>query len=182
LHCTLKNINAGAVTDLVQALFYEYIRIANPDHQTIKTVSMKKILLTAALFASLVSFANPGVDAKVLDAFQATFSQAQEVAWSVQGDVYEVKFRHLDIRTTVTYDHDGQILKTMRYYGEDKLPVMLLTRIKSKFEGKSIFGVTEVISDAGVEYHIILEDAKSWYNVKADGLANIYIERRITKA
>jgi hypothetical protein len=167
---------------LAQALIYEYIRIIILIIQINKTVSMKKILLTAALFVSIVSFANPGVDAKVLDAFKATFSQAQEVAWTVQGDLYEVKFKLLEIRTTVTYDHDGQIVKTVRYYGEDKLPVMLLTRIKSKFAGKSIFGVTEVSSEEGVEYHIILEDAKSWFNVKADGMANMYLERRISKA
>ena len=45
-----------------------------------------------------------------------------------------------------------------------------------------MFGVTEVATDAGVTYHIILEDAKKWYHVTADGSGFMQLEKKLTKA
>ena len=145
---------------------------------------MKKIILAAfALVCSLGLFANdPGVTEKVLDAFNKTFQNAEEVSWSSAGEnSYEVKFKQNEISSRVYYDKDGNILKTYRYYHEQQLPLMILSKVKNRFADKSIFGVVEVSSDEGTNYHITLEDSKHWTIVKADNYGVITIDKKFRK-
>jgi hypothetical protein len=144
---------------------------------------MKKILFAAVLFCSITAFANaPIISQKVLNAFNKTFQNAKEVSWTELAGSYEVKFLDADIRMRVVYDEAGNIINTIRYYYEDKLPVLILTKVKSKYEGKKIFGVTETSSDEGMRYHIILEDSKSWTTVIADPSGSMYVDKKIRKS
>ena len=145
---------------------------------------MKKIILAAfALVCSLGLFANdPGVSEKVLDAFNKTFQNAEEVSWSEAGEnSFEVKFKQNEISSRVYYDKDGIILKTYRYYHEQQLPLMILSKVKSRYAEKSIFGVVEVSSDEGTTYHITLEDEKHWTLIKADNFGAITVDKKFRK-
>jgi hypothetical protein len=144
---------------------------------------MKKFILAAVLFCSLTAFAkSPIVNEKVLNAFNKTFQNAQEVSWTELARSYEVKFVDAGIRMLVVYDLAGNIVSTIRYYYEDKLPILILTKVKSKFEGKKIFGVTEESSEDGIRYHIILEDNKSWLTILAEPSGVMYVEKKKRKS
>lgn len=146
---------------------------------------MKQIILAAfALVCSLSLFANdPGVDEKVLDAFNKTFQNAEQVSWSTAGDqMYEVKFKQNEISSRVYYDKQGNILKTYRYYYENQLPLMVLSKVKSRYADRSIFGVVEVSSDEGTIYHITMQDEKHWYEVKADQYGALYQIKKFKKS
>ena len=119
---------------------------------------------------------------KVLDAFHKTFPNVKDVAWTENQHSYEVKFKQNEILSKVTYDLDGNIVKTLRYYYEQNLPLLVLSKVKSKFNGKKIFGVTEESSDNGTYYHIILEDEKHWVNVTADSYGSIRVDKKYNKA
>jgi len=144
---------------------------------------MKKILLAAAIvfsfgFRAMADDPNQ----KVLDAFNKTFPHVKEVAWTENEQSYEVKFKQNDILSKVTYDKDGNILKTLRYYYEQNLPLLVLSKVKNKFSGKKIFGVTEESSETGTFYHIILEDEKHWINITADSYGAITVDKKFNKA
>jgi hypothetical protein len=62
------------------------------------------------------------------------------------------------------------------------LPLLVLSKVKSKFNGKKIFGVTEESSDNGTFYHIILEDEKHWVNITADSYGSIRVDKKYNKA
>ena len=129
---------------------------------------MKKIVIAIAFVCSLSSFTDePTVNEKVLDAFNKTFVNVQEVSWSSAPHSYEVNFKLNDVLTRVTYDKEGNAVKTLRYYGESGLPIVVLTKVKSAFAGKKIFGVTELTLGDETTYHVILEDAKTWLTVVA---------------
>lgn len=144
---------------------------------------MKKILLAAAIVFSF-SFNAMADDPnqKVLDAFNKTFPHVKEVAWTENEHSYEVKFKQNEILSKVTYDKDGNILKTLRYYYEQNLPLMILTKVKNKFSDKTIFGVTEESSEEGTYYHIVLEDEKHWINITADSYGSIKVDKKFNKA
>lgn len=144
---------------------------------------MKKIFLAAIVFASF-SFRAMADDpnAKVLDAFNKTFPHVKEVAWTENDQTFEVKFRQNEILSRVTYDKEGNILKTLRYYKEQELPLLVLSKVRSKFSDKKIFGVTEESSEAGTFYHIVLEDEKHWVNITADSFGSITIDKKFNKA
>ena len=131
---------------------------------------MKKILTAAIpLTFTFSSFAkDPGVKEKVLEAFNKTFSDAKEVVWTESNNSYEANFKQHEVQTRVYYDKEGNILRTLRYYGENHLPLMVLSKIKTKYSDKKIFGVTEEATENGINFHVILEDEKSWLQINSD--------------
>jgi hypothetical protein len=144
---------------------------------------MKQILL-AAVIAMSFSFTAKADEPnqKVLDAFNKTFQNVKEVAWTESDHSFEVKFKQNEILSKVTYDTDGNIVKTLRYYYEDNLPLLVVSKVKNRFNDKKIFGVTEESSEDGTFYHIILEDEKHWINITSDSYGVIRVDNKYKKA
>lgn len=144
---------------------------------------MKKIMMFVAIvFAFSFKAMADDPSQKVLDAFHKTFPDVKDVAWTENRHSYEVKFKQNEIISKVTYDLDGNIVNTLRYYYEQNLPLLVLSKVKNKFNGKKIFGVTEESSDNGTFYHIILEDEKHWVNITADSYGSIRVDKKYNKA
>jgi hypothetical protein len=144
---------------------------------------MKQIIVAAAvLLCSMTSFAtDPGVSEKVLEAFNKTFTDAKEVSWSQSAYSYEVSFKQNAIQVRVNYDKEGNILNTLRYYSEEQLPLIVLSKLKTKYSDKKIFGVTEIASQEGTFFHVVLEDAKHWMEVKADIFGGLTVMKKMKK-
>lgn len=144
---------------------------------------MKQILLAAVIAVSF-SFTAKADDPnqKVLNAFNKTFQNVKEVAWTENEHTFEVKFKQNEILSKVTYDTDGNIVRTLRYYYEDNLPLLVVSKVKNKFNDKKIFGVTEQSSEEGTFYHIILEDDTHWINITADSYGSIRVDSKYKKA
>ncbi len=142
---------------------------------------MKKLLVIAALFIAATSFA-ADPNQKVLNAFQKTFQNVKEVTWNDVGDKYEANFNHNNIITRVLYDGEGNVVKSIRYYYGNTLPIFIQAKLNKKFEDKTVFGVTEVCSDTEISYHIILEDATTWTHVQSDVYGNLVTEKKLKKA
>lgn len=137
---------------------------------------MKKLIYLAVMLISLSATAAtpPEINEKVLKAFKQTFTDAENVTWKeLDNSSYQANFKLSEIQVRAMYDNDGNLLETVRYYGERNLPPNILARLKKKYAGKEIFGVTEVSSDADVSYHISLKDEKNWYTIKSDPYANL---------
>jgi hypothetical protein len=136
---------------------------------------MKKILFAFFLFAAVASQAAgvPDVNEKILKAFKETFIYAEDVVWQENGNVYQVNFWQGEVNVRAHYDIQGNLLGTIRYYFEKQLPPTILSKIKKKYTGKSIFGVTEVSSDDEINYFVTLQDENDWYTVKSDAFGNL---------
>lgn len=145
---------------------------------------MKKLITLACIFATLtVAAANPPeVNEKVLKAFEQTFVTAKDVVWHESENSYEARFKQSEIVTRASYDKEGNLLYTTRYYGEEMLPINILTKLKKKFIGKTVFGITESATENDVNYHIVLQDDKNWYIVKADGMGFMELFKKYRKA
>jgi len=143
---------------------------------------MKKICLAIALFASTLAFAKPAVDEKIEKTFKESFPKAEKVTWYENDSYYEVLFTNNQVTCRMWYDRGGNVTKTERYYKEEGLSPFLLARLNKKFEGKKVFGVTEVSTETGVTYTIVLEDDKRWYQVTADDAGNVRLDKKLLKA
>jgi len=143
---------------------------------------MKKIfIIAAALFIGHSSFAADPTQ-KVLEAFNKTFNNAKDVTWNEIDDTYEANFSHNDVSLRVLYDGEGNILKSIRYYKAQGLPIFLQAKLAKKYEGKKIFGVTETTSSEDLNYYIILEDAENWIHVQSDAYGNMSTAKKLKKA
>lgn len=144
---------------------------------------MKKLVIFLCLFATLGSIAAtpPEVNEKVLKAFKETFAKATDVVWHETQNSYEARFKQSEIITRATYDMNGNLIATTRYYYEDNLPVHILSKLKQKYEGRTVFGVTETTFEDEVTYYITLEDEKNWYVIKSDSSASFEQTKKFKK-
>lgn len=141
------------------------------------------MLLALAIFASGILYAaTPNVDDKIEKSFKETFPKAEKVTWYENDSHYEVLFVNDMVKCRMWYNKAGDVVRTERYYKEDGLCPFILMKVKEKYNGKNIFGITEVNTEAGINYYIILEDANKWYHVNADGSGNLYINKKYNKA
>ena len=144
---------------------------------------MKKILFALALLVSTISFAkSPEVDEQVSKQFKETFPAAIEVKWYDYETFYEVVFKNNEILCRVKYDLKGNIISTRRDYNEKDLSLFIVAKVKEKYAGKKIFGITEITSSEGVIYNIVLEDEKNWINLNSDESGNISQVQKLKKA
>lgn len=145
---------------------------------------MKKLIILTCLFATLSVAASspPEVTEKVLKAFNEIFMKATDVVWHETQNYYEASFKQSEIISRAIYDADGNLLRTTRYYSEENLPINILTKIRKRYAGKSVFGVTELTTADEVSYHITLQDETTWYIIKADNLGNLELSKKYKKA
>ena len=150
-----------------------------------------RVFLPKALFALVFcltltagAFATDGftINEKILKSFKQTFPDAEQVKWLEQADRYTVNFRENGILTKIDYDKDGNFISSLRYYTEKNLPINILCRLQKKYADKKVFGVTEMTSDATVEYYIKLEDDQNWITVKSNADGNMQVVEKYRKA
>ena len=137
---------------------------------------MKKILYLAVLLTSVSATAatTPEINEKVLKAFKETFTTAENVTWEeFENKNYQANFKQNEIIAKAMFDNDGNLLETIRYYGEKNLPANITAKLKKKYAGKEIFGITEIVSESEVSYYVTLKDEKNWFIVKSDPYANL---------
>ena len=85
----------------------------------------------------------------------------------------QANFRQDEVQVRAQYDAEGKLLKTIRYYSEKQLLPNIVSKIKQRYAGKVINGVTETSSDEDVNFVISLKDDKNWYIVKSDVYGNL---------
>jgi len=156
-----------------------------------ESIAMKKFfILASALLLSAVALAynTSGIDEKVLRSFQAGFPHAENVNWEVLPGNYVVNFTDDRVRAKITYQKNGTLVSSTRYYAEQDLPTYLRALVKKSFPGKAIFGVTEIASVSDTElhfktvYYIKLVDARVWITIHVDGDGEITVAEKYTKA
>lgn len=137
---------------------------------------MKKFIYLAFLLAGFVATAAatpPDVNEKILKSFKATFGDAQDVTWHEYENYSQANFVLDRVRIRAQYAEDGRLLRTIRYYSEKELLPSVVAKLKKRYAGKEITGVTEVSSDTEVSFVINVRDDKHWYIVKSDVYGNL---------
>lgn len=134
------------------------------------------------LVATGFTATSPEINIKVLDAFNKTFNNAQNLKWFENENSFEARFNSDGVRAIVWYNKKGELIKMHRYYFEYKLPPFLLGNIRKKMPDQKIYGVTEITNSAGVEYYITMEDRKHWIQLKADNTGDFEVYEKFKKA
>lgn len=144
---------------------------------------MKKIFYGIVLLISASSFAaNPPVDERVSKKFKESFPHVHTEKWYEYESYYEVFFQNNDVACRIKYNLEGKVISVRRDYYEKDLPLFIKVKVNEKYTTKKVFGVTEISSEEGTQYNIILEDDKHWTTVKSDASGNMNIVQRLRKA
>jgi hypothetical protein len=138
---------------------------------------MKTLFFLAILLTGFVATASPvpppDVNDKILKAFNRTFAEAKDVSWYEYENYSQANFVVDRIQVRAQYAQDGSLIRTIRYYGERELLPNVTAKLKKRYSGKEIVGVTELSSDAEVSFTINLKDEDNWYIVKSDVYGNL---------
>ena len=92
-----------------------------------KTKNLLRPLIVLFIISS--AFANRTINEKVLQAFNDTFKEVQNVKWDESSNHFSAYFVKNGIRASITYDKDGNFISSRRYYDEDHLPLVFSRRI-----------------------------------------------------
>ncbi|ANH83344.1 hypothetical protein A8C56_22265 [Niabella ginsenosidivorans] len=145
---------------------------------------MKLFILTAALLFGLNAMAttvNPTVNEKILKTFNEVFTNARNVQWSTTAEYSEASFSAGSVSSRAMFDNNGKLIRTIRYYNENHLPSNIVYKLKKKYEGREIYGVTEVTNKDGINYNVVLRDSKNIYNVAVAGDGTITLSKKFKR-
>jgi hypothetical protein len=146
---------------------------------------MKRIIYLAFLLTGFVATAAPApaeVNEKVLKAFAQTFTDAQNVTWHEYEDYTQANFYLDKIQVRAQYSDEGKLIRTLRYYTERELLPNIVAKLKKKYAGKVIAGVTESSSDDEVSFVVNIKDDNHWYIVKTDVYGNLQQAEKFRRA
>lgn len=137
---------------------------------------MKNLILSAAMVLTLAFNAAASAVEPVTEKAEKTFNQlfkdADDVRWTNTGNTYEAFFTSDGIKSRATIDAKGNLIQTIRYFGESNLPSNVLYAVKKEYKGKEVFGVTEVANKNGVNYRIVLKDDKNYTHINANSIGD----------
>jgi hypothetical protein len=138
---------------------------------------MKKIVSYAAslLIAASVAAA-PG--SKLIQSFNETFPNAQNVKWSDDKAGYFVSFYQDGNFEKVLYGKSGDFVCSWKYTDGKELPVNVVMKLNKKFNDSKIIGVTELATNDNTSYEIKLSKGTTWYSVTALANGSIVKESR----
>lgn len=137
---------------------------------------MKRIIYLALVLTGFVASAAPApveVNEQILNAFKKTFSDVQNVTWQKFDDYAQANFAVDKVQVRAQYAEDGRLIRTIRYYSERELLPNIVNRLKKKYAGKEITGVTESTSDDEVVFVVNIKDENHWYVVTTDVYGNL---------
>jgi hypothetical protein len=147
---------------------------------------MKKNLFSIACIAGLLSVsvfsAQAEISQKALQSFRSVFAEAKQVKWTEYPDHYFVSFSQNDMLIKASYDKDGNLLNSTRYYKEQRLPLNILYKVKNAYPSQTIDIVTEVSTTEGTVYFVQLKDNKNWTIIQSDESGNLEIKDKFNKA
>jgi hypothetical protein len=145
---------------------------------------MKTLFITAFLFITTFSsaIAEPEVNRKTMEKFKVAFKEAADVKWYAEENYDQVYCLIKGIKTQIKYDKEGNFISCFRMYKEEDLPVIIQLKLAQGYAGKSVTSVAELTTEGNMEYHLVLEDDKYWYNVKSDVFGNLATDKKIKKA
>ncbi len=146
---------------------------------------MKKVIYLAFLLTGFVATAAPApseISEKILKAFKETFSAAQDVSWQQYEDYSQANFVVDRIQVRAQYAEDGSLIRTIRYYSERELLPTVVAKLKKRYAGKEITGVTESSSDEEVSFLVNVRDENNWYIVKSDVYGNLQQTEKFKRA
>lgn len=143
---------------------------------------MKKVFLVVVLFVMVrlgMAAVPPDV---ILERFSRSFPNASEVKWYEEENGFRVYFKSEKTMVRIWYDREGEVIKSLRHYDKEGLPVFIAAKLEKKFPGRDIKSVTELTTAGGVKFQIILEDDKRYYVVEVDGNGSMWLDKKFIKA
>lgn len=123
---------------------------------------MKRIVFAAIMMglctaASAQDIPQRDVPSLVLSAFQEKFSDATDVSWEKEADLYKVEFEIGNRDHDLWIDKSGNIIKHKEEFFAADLPKAVSQKIKTDFKGYRIDDVERIETNGKVIFQVELD-------------------------
>jgi hypothetical protein len=132
---------------------------------------MKKAILYVACILIVFSAAAAAPGSKLLQRFNETFPNAQNITWRDDTKGYFVSFTQSGNYNKAFYNKDGEFVYSLKYFYGDELPTNIVMVLNNEFSQAKILGVTEVTTQNKTFYNVKLskEDRLYCLDILSDG-------------
>jgi len=137
---------------------------------------MKKVIVYFVTCLLVVSSVAAAPGSKILQKFNETFPNAQNVKWRDDKAGYFVSFTQNGDFNKVFYNTDGNFVYALKYCSINGLPNNIVMKLNEKYGDSKILGVTEVTTPDKMFYRINLSKNNKLH------VLNISADASITKA
>lgn len=142
---------------------------------------MKRIFIFALVLVTTGSFrlSDPGnndtlnVKDKITENFEKTFPGVSNVVWFKQEDGMKAVIEQGDIKTHITYDSEGKVQKSMRFYPCKHLPAFIRAKVYEKYPSCQVTGVTESFMANDLTYQINITEGDKIVILNSDAVGNL---------
>lgn len=106
-------------------------------------------LLTLAPLAASAANAKTTPPEAVLQAFQKTFPNADDVDWEMENGHYEAEFEQGEVEQSATFSASGQLLETETEIAVSELPAAARDYVAAHYRGKKIREAARIVTPTG---------------------------------
>jgi hypothetical protein len=121
---------------------------------------MKKFLVIFTLAASVFAtngYAQEKTPTVVTRAFQAVFTNVNQISWSQVSNLYKAEFTMDEQKISAFFDADGSFIASARNINVQQLPISLQIKLKNKYDEYNVAELIEVNNQAGTSYFLTLD-------------------------
>ncbi|SDD82413.1 hypothetical protein [Niabella drilacis] len=134
---------------------------------------MKRPILILLLLSAgyMACAATPGPDIenkKAGETFRMLFKKVDHLSWYATEEYTVADFNLREMKVKAFFDRSGALTQTLRYYKGDLLPLQIAYKLKKRYTGFEIFGVTELSTPERISYTIILTGEKDGFRLVTD--------------
>lgn len=141
-----------------------------------KTLTFILCLLTLSAGATATE-----VNEEVKKIFSKTYPEAKSISWEELKEGYKVFFTRNNVSFRIMYDASGNIVRSLKYYGEDNLPPLILNKVQKSYKDFKVHSVVEESTEQALTYHIILENDKKIINITSDPIGSLQVQTKFNK-
>lgn len=145
---------------------------------------MKKTFVAVCSFLTIGVFASganeiPGIDPKIVSAFEKEFSYAQSIKWETKGELTQVIFSINDQMIMAWYNAEAELVTTARNILYNQLPISVIRSLAIEFNDAGIYGIVEYSGAYETFYQLHAETKNKKLLVRADPSGNLRILKKI---
>lgn len=138
------------------------------------------LFLSLTVFAtSLLANEDPGINPKILLAFQKEFSLAQNVKWDDKGELKQVRFSLYDNSFIAWYNENGELVTTIRNILYMQLPLSVITTLQQKYTDADFYEITEITKNNETYYQVKMERKNKKFLLRATPDGDVTVSKKI---
>ena len=148
---------------------------------------MKSLIILFTVISSFVSTSSSAMEPEVsriaMENFQATFTDATDVKWTVGDTYYKADFQLNGQYASAYYDMEAnELIATTRNLSSLQLPIALQASLKSDYQDFWVSELFEVSNEAGTHYYVTLENADNKLVLKSASFSDWKTYKKVSKA